>query len=114
MRIELKRLFSTEITPPEIPEDPTCCSVLIYADIGEAGKESADQFNFLIVTPLFLLAHPDVQWGKGYLLMPEFSWAEIENRVQQLVSSISADSWDEATNKLSKYLEWEFEDYQHA
>ncbi len=114
MRIELKRIFSTQLNTSEIPEDPICCSVLIYADIGEVGKESGDQFHFLIITPQFLLTYPEVRWGKGYLLMPEFSWVDIENRVRQLVSSISVDTWDDAANKLSKYLEWEFEEYQHA
>ncbi len=112
MHLEIKELFSTEFNEPETPNDPECCSVYMYADIGEKGIKGADQFNFRVVTPKFLVAHPEIRWGKGYLLMPEFSWQETERMLERLVSSISADSWEDAAKKLCNYLEWEFENYQ--
>lgn len=112
MRIELKGIFSPELNEPQTPDDPECCAVLIYADIGEKGSEGADQFTFLVVTPKFLIANPETRWGRGYLLLPEFSWRETQRMVERLVSSVSASSWQEAAQNLSRYMEWEFEGYQ--
>lgn len=112
MRIELKGIFSTELNEPEIPDDPGCCAVNMFADIGIKDSEGADQFNFLVVTPRFLVAHPEIRWGRGYLLMPEFSWLETHRMIERHVSSISVSSWEEAAKALCHYMEWEFENYQ--
>lgn len=110
--IETKELFSPEIDKPDLPTEPDCCSVHMYADIGIKGKEGADHFYFRVITPKFLLEHPEVRWGKGYLLMPEFSWSETERMINRLVLSITANTWDEAARKLSAYIDWEYDNYQ--
>lgn len=112
MRIELKGIFSPELNEPAVPLDPECCIVSICADVGEKGKEGADQFNCYVVTPKFLTLNSEVRWGRGYLLVPEFSWREVRRMFERLVSSIEASSWEEAAAILSRYLEWEFENYQ--
>jgi hypothetical protein len=112
MQIELKKLFSIELNKPETPDDSECCAILMHADIGLKGSDGADQFNFHVVTPKFLIAHHEIRWGRGYLLMPEFSWYETGRVLERLISSISANSWEDATKELSKYLDWEFENYQ--
>ncbi|HEY8158194.1 MAG TPA: Imm8 family immunity protein [Methylobacter sp.] len=112
MCIELKGIFSTELNEPELPDDPECCAVNMFADIGTKGSDGSDQFNFLVVTPKFLIEHPEIRWSRGYLLMPEFSWQETRRMVERLASSISANSWEEAAKVLCNYMEWEFENYQ--
>lgn len=111
MQIELKGIFSPELNEPGMPEDPRCCAVFMSADIGERGTPAADQFNFHVVTPSYLLAHPEVRWGRGYLLMPEFSWREVSRMLERLVSGISAENWSVACRELSRYLDWEFDGY---
>lgn len=114
MHLEVKSIFSVELGKGEEPVSPNCCCVKISADIGVRGKEAADQFNFYAITPEFLVIHPEARWGRGYLLLPEFSWNEVERMLERLISSISANSWDDAAMKLCNYLEWEFENYQPA
>ncbi|QLC74118.1 hypothetical protein LPB260_25820 [Pseudomonas sp. LPB0260] len=111
MRIELKKIYSLEYGKPNIPEEPDCCAILMHADIGTMGHEGADYFTFTVITPKFLEKWPETRWGRSYLLMPEFSWPEVERMVSGLVSAISADSWENAANQLCKYMEWEFENY---
>jgi hypothetical protein len=110
-RVELKGVFSPELNDPEVPEDPSCCCIYMSADIGEAGREAADQFNFYVVTPRFLMEHPEVRWGRGYLLVPEFSWSVVERMLARLTSSVRAESWEGAVRELCKFVEWEFEGY---
>ena len=84
----------------------------MYACIGIVGREGADDFTFTVVTPKFLTKQPETRWGRGYLLMPEFSWPEVERMVSRLVSSISVKNWEQAVSQLCQYMEWEFENYQ--
>lgn len=112
MQIELKGVFSPELNEPELPSDPTSCVVFMSADIGVQGASGADQFNFHVVTPAYLAQHPEVRWGRGYLLVPEFSWADVKRMLERLVSGSSAANWESAVQKLCRYLEWEFDDYQ--
>ena len=112
MRIELKALYSGDINKPQLPDDPTRCMTAMYADIGIQGEDGSDTFGFVVVTPLWLVAHPETQWARGYLLLNEFSWAEIERMVGRLVSSVSATKWEEAAKSLGRFMDWEFENYQ--
>ncbi len=112
MVIELKSLFSLQLAKDEAPKYPDCCLVCVMADIGVKGKEGSDQFNFYVVTPKYLLNNSEVRWGRGYLLMPEFSWETIKKMVENITSTVCADNWEEAAEQLCKYFEWEFENYQ--
>jgi Immunity protein 8 len=112
MRLQIKQFFSAELDKPNTPDDPECCYVHMYVDIGQKGAKGTNQFSFSVVTTKFLVENPETRWGKGYLLMAEFSWQEIERMLERLVSSISADSFEDAAKKLGNYLEWEFENYQ--
>jgi hypothetical protein len=111
MQIELKGIFSIELNEPSLPADPACCCVLMFADIGVRDSAGADQFNFHVVTPNFLVAYPEVRWGHAYLLMPEFDWNEAKRMLERLVAGVRADRWEEATTQLCKFLEWEFDGY---
>lgn len=112
MRIELRGIFSIELNDPDLPVDPACCCVLMHADIGPGDSIGADQFNFYVVTPAFLLNHPEVRWGRGYLLMPEFDWNETKRMLERLIAGVRADRWEDATNQIGRFLEWEFDGYQ--
>ena len=113
MNIELRGgLYSEEINAPEMPSDPTCCCVSMCADIGPKGSGGADVFRFTVVTPSFLALHPETRWGTGYLLVSEFSWPTIERMVHRLVSGTNAQTWAEAAQKLCRYMDWEFDNYQ--
>lgn len=114
MQIEVKGIYCLELCEPDSPADPTCCAVLMSADIGLVGTTGADRFRFHVVTPEFLAQNPEVRWGHGYLLMPEFSWTEVNRMLARIISRASAENWDAAAQKLCRYLEWEFDDYQQS
>ncbi len=112
MRIELKGIYSPDLNSPHTPDDPECCAVFMNADVGILGSEGADIFGFTVVTPAFLVKNPETHWGRGYLLVQEFSWREVERMVSRLVSSVSAESWEDAAKQLSRFMDWEFDNYQ--
>ncbi len=111
MKAELKGLISPDLTIRSSPEDPKNCSVLIEANIGPKGSEGSEIFNFVVVTPQWLEANSEVRWGKGYLLLPEFTWQAVERMLERLITSASGESWQEIAIKLSRYMDWEYEGY---
>jgi hypothetical protein len=93
MLLQLKGVFSPHLNEPNLPDDPECCFVLMFADIGQRGSAGADQFNFHVVTPRYLSENPEVRWGRAYLLMPAFSWSEVTRMLERLVANTNAQDW---------------------
>ena len=112
MHIKLKELSCIDLGEDQLPHDPECCSIRMDAFIGPNDEPGADQFSFYVVTPNWLLEHPETRWGNGYLIVSTFTWQETRRMLERLISHISAATWDEAAKKLSNNLEWEFHNYQ--
>ena len=71
---ELRHLLSPDLAPPMMPENPTDCAVPFQALIGPRGGEGAEAFGFTAVTPAYLRRSVGPTWGRGYLILEEFSW----------------------------------------
>jgi immunity protein 8 of polymorphic toxin system len=112
MIIELKDINSPDLDRSTLPDDPSNCLITCSARIGPRGADAAEIFAFEVVTPQYLSTQRHVRWGRGLLLMDEFSWREVERMLNRLVARIRADTWGAAAAALSKELMWEFDDYQ--
>ena len=60
----------------------------------------------------FLVSNPETRWGRGYLILPQFSWAEVARMLARLLDFTRKESWDDVATELCKELGWEFENYQ--
>src|SRR5258706_4412941 len=109
---ELKSLFSPDLKRPALPADPEDCSVLIEASIGPKGEAGEETFTFSVVTPKFLAREASPQWGRGLLIVNEFSWVSAERALQRLLAHARRNSWAESAAILNHELHWEFENYQ--
>jgi Immunity protein 8 len=117
MRAEVKRWMSLDLPDGKsLPEDPTHCCLGMQADIGPVGEDSADTFSFEVCTPSGLASRLDRDarpyWGRGMLVVGAFSWDAVEAALDQFVRSVSGDDWAEVAEKLNRFMQWEFEDYQ--
>ncbi len=112
MKPALKWMHSTEIEEPLTPDNPECCCVLMHAGIGEEGSAGADIFDFHALTPAFMARYPEAVWMRHQLVVQRFSWDEVRGAVSDLLSSTTADSWNEIALALARYMHWEFEDYK--
>lgn len=112
VELEIKSIMSPDLEHGALPLEPDNCSVLVESEIGEKGRPGAEIFSFEAVTPRYLLANPDARWGRGYLVLPEFSWKEVERMAVRLLQFARKRSWPEAAAVLSRELNWEFENYQ--
>ena len=112
LSVEVKSIHSPDLNRGELPTEADNCAVLIEAEIGEKGKDGKEIFSFTVVTPKFLAKDSEARWGRGYLVMEEFSWATVERMLSRLLQHVRKDSWSEVAAELSKELHWEFENYQ--
>jgi hypothetical protein len=109
---EIKSITSPDLPYGSVPAEPDNCSVFIETTIGPKGKEGEEIFSFTVVTPKYLALNPESRWGRGYLIVSQFSWSTIESMLGRLLIRAYRDSWSEAAKILSKELEWEFDNYQ--
>lgn len=96
------------------PEDPENFSIFIQVFFGPKGEDGMESFNFTVCTQKWLKEHFDNEFVilRDILLVPEYNFQKIEDQFKKLASSITGKDWREIGTKLSRYGEWEFEDYQ--
>ncbi|RYV01200.1 hypothetical protein SOPP22_16735 [Shewanella sp. OPT22] len=46
------------------------------------------------------------------ILLDEYSFPQVLSEVDDLLSKCQGNNWEEISSKLSKYMHWEFQDYQ--
>ena len=111
MAIRLKTLHSPDLGRDQTPWDPTDCKILVQATVGPESVDGGDTFDFVAITPA-ALARSGVLWGRGLLVMPAFSWGEVERILARLIATASRSTWPESARELNKTLLWEFDGYE--
>ncbi len=109
---ELKRLFSSDIERPDLPIDQEDCVVVIDAAIGPKGEKGEELFSFVVATPKGLSREFLPRWGRGLLVVSEFSWIAVEHALQRLMMHAQRKTWPEVAAALNHELRSEFDNYQ--
>jgi len=115
--IELKEMYSLDIEVPlseYYPDIINNFELDVRLIIGINKEEGGDIFDIRVCTPLWLRERLQSEGGileKGLLIVNEYSFEKIEEKINKYIQSISVKDWEEATKKLSKVFYWEFDDY---
>jgi len=109
---QLKSLSGGILEPPAVPPNPRDCSIAVQASIGPKGAEGEELFEFMVVTPTFLAKDKLPRWGRGVLIVDEFSWPTIERAIERLLAHAHRNTWAEVAAVLNHELHWEFDNYQ--
>jgi hypothetical protein len=109
---ELRNLSSPDLERPAVPSDPTDCLVALEASIGPKGARGEELFEFQVVTPRALAKNGLPRWGRGLLIVEQFSWANVERALERLLSHAHRDTWAEVAAVLNHELQWEYDNYQ--
>lgn len=107
----IRSLHSPDLDRNTLPQDPQDCSILIEAEIGPHDGPGAEIFSFQVATAASLRRESLPRWGRGLLIVEEFSWKTVENAVQKLLMHAERPTWNEVAEELAKELHWEFERY---
>ena len=105
-------MISPDLDYGKVPVEPDNCAVFIEVEIGEKNKEGADIFSFTVITSKYMINNPITSWGRGYLLLECFAWAEVESMLNKLLSFVQEETWNSVAQNLCKELHWEYDNYQ--
>ncbi|HAZ14736.1 MAG: hypothetical protein A2X86_12820 [Bdellovibrionales bacterium GWA2_49_15] len=97
-----------------VPNVPNKFSILIQVFVGPEDDEGFESFDFVVCTADWLKEKykNEIVFLKNFILVPHYSYSALYQRIEKLVKSISGDDWAEYATRLSRWGQWEFEDYK--
>jgi len=110
---KLVSLTCESLARGQVPLDPADCELTFTASIGTDGVRG-DNFQFTVVTPSALARSQYTGWCKDYLMVQDFSWAQVDNYVANLLASVRGESWDDVAKQLHQFMDWEFYNYRES
>lgn len=117
MKAVIKRLHSPDIDNLSnfAPSDPDNFCFLLQVMAGPEGVEGEESFDIRVCTPKWILENyrtEDVIIGRGHLILMEYNYDRILQRISSFISGCDGETWEELAEKLTRLGKWEFEDYQ--
>jgi hypothetical protein len=117
MHLEIKSIASSDIRDLEtwVPQQPEDIFFAVSIVIGSVHKNSGDEFQLTVATPEAIRARNHLGrmfFPRHWLIIREYQWEDILARIQRIIAENSCDTWLESAGRLSRYFDWEFEDYQ--
>lgn len=96
-----------------VPQIEGCIDVWMTFTIGFSESKGGDLFQLHICSPEWIRRNTWVaRWGRHMLIVDKYDPEKIISTVNELLQSIDADNWLVAATKISRFLDWEFEDYR--
>lgn len=117
MKAILKNIYSYDIDEklenyiPPVQDNFGFNVRLIIGEEDLGGEESVDIF---LCTPKWLIENhskSDIIIAWSYVIVFEFNYKNIFNKIRRTIERIEADSWEKIGEQLSKLGAWEFDDY---
>jgi hypothetical protein len=116
VRAKIKSFQSVDIEDLHnfIPQNPENFSFLLELMIGPDNEEGEESFNVQVCTPQWLLStmkKEDIILGNHFLIVLEYNFERIFNKIKQQIEVCSGINWHEVAEKVARIGHWEFEDY---
>ncbi len=116
MKAEIKDIHSPDI--PDLqsywPEDDSNFCFYLELSIGPVSENGEEIFGITICTPNWLIDNHQIEdtlFLRHHLLVFEYNYERIMNAVKKRIQTLTANNWDELSEKISKIAYWEFDDY---
>jgi hypothetical protein len=116
MKATIRGLHSPDVADlsSHVPDDPAKFGFLLQALLGPDDGLGEESFTFLVCTPAWLdeqLTDDGHLFVRHYLLVKRFDWRVILEALTELCVRSAGPSWSAVSTMLSRYGQWEFEDY---
>ncbi len=116
MKAKLKSVHSPDIDnlSAYTPDDADNFSFLLQVFVGPLGEEGEESFDIEVCTPKWLSDNyqlDDILIGRHLLIVFNYNYDRIINKIKSYVESCSGDRWDQLAEKIGRLGRWEFEDY---
>ncbi len=117
MKAEIKYFHSPDVYELEkyVPIENDNFGFLLELEIGIVGKDGADLFNIMLCTPKWLInnnKNDEIIFGRHHLIVFEYNYQKIYKTLNDYISNIDCENWEEIANIISRIAHWEFEDYK--
>lgn len=117
MKAELKYIHSPDVFDLKNfqPEESDNFGVLMQLILSPKNTEGEESFDVMLCTPKWLLNNyekDDIIFGKNYLIVFEYNYERIYEKIISFINNVEGNTWDEVANKISAIGKWEFEDYR--
>jgi hypothetical protein len=116
MRAKLHYLHSPDVNLETFqPDDPSSFGILVQAMIGPQDEKGYESFDFVVCSPQWFgtrYLDSGYVWGRHYLFVRTYDLGKIRQAIEKLCLRAEGDHWDEIAGYLSRYCQWEFEDYK--
>lgn len=117
MKAEIKQIDSTDVPNLENWKPQSNAEVYFPLEltIGPAGGTAGELFQLLVATPEALRTEQTLPFcfsGRHCLIVKHYDWTLIRDWLRRVVDEVEADTWPQVARRLSRYMKWEFEDYQ--
>lgn len=88
--------------------------IRVRALVGPSDGPGEESFDVVVCNPLWLWDEltKGFRWGHGLLVVSAWNQDLVERAVTDLVSHASGSDWREVAEKLARYTDWEFTDFQ--
>src|SRR5688500_4312698 len=110
MRAELRGFYSSHLPDPNVesfkPGDPENFSLEATAVVGPNEQGGDDEFRLIVCSARWLAERPPEKgfWFlQGYLLLTRWDVTVLERAVSDLCLHSEGETWQEVTEKLSRY-----------
>jgi hypothetical protein len=91
-------------------DDPGQFLVQLHGEVSQEGSAGGEAFHVTVASPSQLsrdlVAADGIELGRGYLFMIDYDEKQISFRLQQLIDSSSATSWEGLVAFVAKYFDW--------
>ena len=101
MKAPLDGIYSIDLPngPPQMPEDPSDCWVVVQAEIGQDGRLGAETFTFYVTTPKHIAREP-ASTTRHTIVMERFNWDEVETHIRARCSAATGQTWAELARSI--------------
>ncbi len=117
IQVELKHLHSPDIVNLQSfqPECLDNFGFLLQIIVGRKNDiNDGESFDAFVCTPKWLLDNHkqyDIIIGLHYIIIFEYSYERLYNRLYHFIEEIKVESWQELGAELGKIGKWEFDNY---
>ncbi len=98
-----------------LPDDSENFGFYLELEIGPDNQDGSELFGVTVCTPQWLsrkYGKTDVIIGRHYLIVFEYDFDRIMERIRSYVQNCQGENWNEIAQKVGRLAHWEFEDYR--
>lgn len=112
MKVLLKGLWSISSDLENYDKNLADTYLWINLDIGPDNEEGFHDFQVLVCTPEALAKRIwEPKLIRHMLIIRKYDLEEITKTINEYIEKCNCNTWWETAQKLSRYFQWEFEDY---